>query len=154
MLDTVDDHIFIVNKNNITVLSHNFNHQVFPAQIAHLIQMLNLDLDDSLQPWLGDSYDTPILNMFSEQHTEAGSCHRTLLIVFRQINQRQGSAGRDKKPLLSAVYFYREHQLIAFRLCYFINPPSEKAVIQFLYDTGDRYSVKCHNHILLILIDE
>ena len=47
MLDAVDDHSRIVQKNDVAVFAHDLNDQFLLAQISQFIEMLDGDLDDS-----------------------------------------------------------------------------------------------------------
>ena len=60
-LDAVDDCIVIVAENNVAVLAHDFDHESLMAEVAHLVHMLDLDMDDTLQTRLGNIRDAPIL---------------------------------------------------------------------------------------------
>ena len=42
MLDTVDDPLFLVAKDDVAVLSHDLNDQLLPAQVAELIQVFDV----------------------------------------------------------------------------------------------------------------
>ena len=60
-LDTVDDGIVIVTEDQVTVFAHQLHDQRLVAQIPHFIQMLNIDMHDTLQPRLGNVHDTAVL---------------------------------------------------------------------------------------------
>ena len=49
VLDTVDDASVQITENNVAVFSHDLDDQFFPAQVTHLIQMLNIQVDDTLE---------------------------------------------------------------------------------------------------------
>ena len=65
MLDTVDDLILIGTEDNVAVFSHDFHNQIFPAQIPHVIQMLNLETKDTFHGRLGDRYNSASADMLS-----------------------------------------------------------------------------------------
>ncbi len=54
MFDTVDNLFFVIAENNIAVLAHNLNNKMFYAQVAKLVKMLDLDIEDALKTGLGD----------------------------------------------------------------------------------------------------
>ena len=60
-LDTVDDGIVIVTEDQVTVFAHQLHDQRLVSQIPHFIQMLNIDMHDTLQPRLGNVHDTAVL---------------------------------------------------------------------------------------------
>ena len=80
MLDAVNDLVFIIEEDDIAVLAHDLHHKYFLAEISHLIQMLNMNPDDTFQTGLGNSGDSAVLQMLSKKHAKAGSCHGTLLV--------------------------------------------------------------------------
>lgn len=54
MLDAVQDHSLVITENNIAVLSHQLYHQEFAAEIAHIVEMLDLKGEYPFQARLGD----------------------------------------------------------------------------------------------------
>ena len=82
MLDTVNDHIFVIDKDDITVFTHDLNDQLLTAKITHFVQMLYMEVDDSLQPRLGDVGNPAVLQMLSQQHTKTRCRHGTGLVIF------------------------------------------------------------------------
>ena len=70
-------------ENDITVFSHDFNDQTFLADISKLIQMLNLNFDNTLKIRLCDRNDPSTTNMFTKQHAEVWSLHRIGFSFFR-----------------------------------------------------------------------
>lgn len=54
MFDTVNDLTLIVTENDIAVLSHNFNDQVFPAKVTKFVEMFNRKMNDTLKSRLPD----------------------------------------------------------------------------------------------------
>ena len=63
--DAVDDPVFPVHENDIAVLAHHLHDEPFAAQIAHLVQVLDLQVDDALQTRLGDRKDAPAADVLS-----------------------------------------------------------------------------------------
>ena len=116
MLDAVDDLVFCVTEDNIAVFSHDLHHQFLTAGIPQLVQMFNIQLDDPLQPGLGDVHDPPVPDMLAQKHTEVGSCHGAGLIVLRQIDKREGGAGRKVESFLSCRRLYGEKKFVRLRL--------------------------------------
>ena len=52
MLNAVDDPVRVIRENNIAVLTHELYDQILPAEITHLIQMLDFDTKNTLQTGL------------------------------------------------------------------------------------------------------
>ena len=48
VLDAVDDSIVIVTEDQVTVLSHQLHDQRLVTQIPHLVEMLDIDMHDTL----------------------------------------------------------------------------------------------------------
>ena len=90
MFDAVNDFIILIDKNDIAVFAHDFHYKCFFTEIPHLVQMLNMDPDNTLQAGLGNIRDPAILQMLSKKHTKTGSCHGTLLICFREVDKGKG----------------------------------------------------------------
>ena len=49
------------SEDQVTVLAHQLHDQRLVSQIPHFIQMLNIDMHDTLQPRLGNVHDTAVL---------------------------------------------------------------------------------------------
>ena len=62
--------------------------------------MFDMDLHNPLKPRLGNINNAPVLDMFSEQHTEPQRCQGALLGLPRQIDERQRCAGREEQMIL------------------------------------------------------
>ena len=144
-LDAVDDDAVLAAEDNVAVFSHDLDHQRLASQVAHLVQMLDADVHDALQAGLGNVRDTPVLQVFSQQHTEAGGGHGAGLVVFRQIDQGQGGVRGEKEPFLSSGLFYGQQQLVLLRLGDLVQPPSHQFPFQFTYDIRYGNAVKSHN---------
>ena len=114
----------LIDEDDVAVLSHDFDDQLFAAQITQLIQVFQFKNDDSFQTRLGNGDDTRILDMLSKQHTEIRRGHGAWFIVARQIDERQGSACRETETLLTVFAFNRAEQLVRFRLGDFGQRPS------------------------------
>ena len=65
MLDAVKDHVILIAENDIAVFSHELDHDELSSEVAHLIEMLDLDPDDPLQSWLGHGDDPAVCDMLS-----------------------------------------------------------------------------------------
>ena len=89
MLNAVNNHVFVVAKYNIAVLSHQLYNQILPAQITQFIQMFQFKADNPLQSRLSHRHNPRILQMFAQQHAEIRCGHGTCLILLCQIQQRQ-----------------------------------------------------------------
>ena len=48
VLDAVDDHIIVVTEDQVTVLAHQLHDQRLVTQIPHLVEMLDIDMHDTL----------------------------------------------------------------------------------------------------------
>ena len=88
MLDAVDDDSIGITENNITVLAHQLNNQCFGAQIAHLIEMLNLKVDDTLHMRLVNTCNTSVCDMLAQHHTEIRCGHGAWLVCPGQVYKR------------------------------------------------------------------
>ena len=44
----VEDHVVLIAEDDVAVFSHELDHDEFSPEIAHLIEMLDLDPDDPL----------------------------------------------------------------------------------------------------------
>ena len=129
VLDTIQYFVVLIAEDDVAVLSHDFDDQLFAAQITQLIQVFQFKNDDSFQTRLGNGDDTRILDMLSKQHTEIRRGHGTWFIVARQIDERQGSACRETETLLTVFAFNRAEQLVRFRLGYFGQPTVYEIVL-------------------------
>ena len=56
------------------------------AQVAHLVQMFHLNVDNALQTGLGDVRDTAVLQVLAEEHAEAGGRERAGFIVVGEVD--------------------------------------------------------------------
>ena len=84
-----------------------------------------MKMNHPLKAGLGNIRNPSVLQMLPQKHAKARRRHRALLIIFRQINQRQGRPRRYEEALLSSrSCFYGKQQLVVFRLGDFVNPPS------------------------------
>ncbi len=90
VLDTVDDQILFICKDDIAVLSHDLNDQFFAAKVAHFVQVLNVQMDDPFKARLGNVCDAAVLQVLSKKHAKAGGSHRGLFICFGQIQKGEG----------------------------------------------------------------
>ncbi len=86
MFDTVDNLFFVIAENNIAVLAHNLNNKMFYAQVAKLVKMLDLDIEDALKTGLGDWKDSRAVKMFAKQHAEIRRGHRVRLCCLWQVD--------------------------------------------------------------------
>lgn len=62
VLDTIQYFVVLIAEDDVAVLSHDFDDQLFAAQITQLIQVFQFKNDDSFQTRLGNGDDTRILN--------------------------------------------------------------------------------------------
>ena len=65
MYDAVEDHVVLIAEDDVAVFSHELDHDEFSPEIAHLIEMLDLDPDDPLQSRLGHGDDPAVCDMLS-----------------------------------------------------------------------------------------
>ena len=126
MLDAVDDLIGIRTEDNIAVLSHDLHDQIFPAQIAQLIQMLDLKPQDSLKGRLCDGQDPSSADVFPKQHAEVRRRHGAGFVCSCQIDKRQACACREEKPEISFSGFYRQQKFVGFWLCDLRDPSARQ----------------------------
>ena len=129
MLDAVDDFVIVITEDNIAMFSHDFNNQFFVADITQFVQMLQLQMQDTLQAGLGNVDNSCILQVLSQQHTKTRSSQRTLLVILGQIHQGERGIGRKEKPVLGAIVLYRQKSLVIFRLGNLIDTASQQSVI-------------------------
>ena len=86
VLDAVDDGLIFIAENNIAVFSHQFQNQILAPQISHIVIVLDLKVDNPLQPGLPDPQDLSVSHMLAQQHTEIGGGERPGLVGFCDIN--------------------------------------------------------------------
>ena len=145
MFDAVDDRAVAVTEDDIAVLPHDFHNQGLPAQIPHLVQMLDIDMDDALQPRLGYADDAAVLQMLAQEHAEARRRHGAGLACARQVEQGQGSLGGNQQFLCAVRLLDSEQQLVRLGLGDFIEPPAHELSFQFRYHICYGHAVKGHS---------
>ena len=120
----------LLHEDNVAVLSHKLHNQPLAAQISHLIQMFDVEMDDSFKSGLSNIGDSAVLKMLAQEHAKARSRHGAGFIALCEINQGQGCPGRDQKASLTAACcFYGKQQLVIFRLGNLINAPACQGVL-------------------------
>ena len=147
VLDAVDDSPLRITEDDVAVLPHDLHHQSLPAQVAHLVQVLHVDVDDALQPRLGDARDAPVLEMLAQEHAEARGRHGAGLGFAGEIEQGQGSLGGNQQ-LRAVRLLDGEQQLVRLGLGDFIEPPAGELSFQFRYHICYGHAVKGHLCIL------
>ena len=65
MLDTVDDHAFVIAEDDVGMLAHQLDDQCFMTKIAHFVQVLDFHIDDSFHMRLINARDAPVGNMLA-----------------------------------------------------------------------------------------
>ena len=85
MFDAVNNFSITVTENDIAVFSHQLYNQRFLAEIAHFIQMFNIEVNDTFHMRLVNLYDPSICNMLAQHHAEVWCGHRAWFILIRQI---------------------------------------------------------------------
>ena len=108
MLDTVDDHAFVIAEDDIGMLAHQLDDQCLVADIAHLIEVLNLHIDDSFHVRLINARDASVGDMLAQHHTECRCCQRTWFVLVRQIQKRKRGTCRDGHAKLAVCSFTGE----------------------------------------------
>ena len=122
MLDAVQYHPVLIDKENVAVLSHDLDDEGLLTEIPHFVQMLRLNAQDALQAGLGDAQDPAVLNVLSKEHTEIGGRQGALLVVPCQIRQGEGGVRGEQEPFLTVPGLYREKQFVRLRLGDLIDP--------------------------------
>ena len=144
VLDTVDDHPRIIEKNDIAVFAHDLYDQLHRLQISHLVQMFDGDLNDPLHARLSDPGDPSVADMFPEKHTEVRRGQRIGFIIRNEINKGQAGACREQKPVRFFLILYDQQQLVRLRLIDFIDAAAREQTIHIIYNIGNDNSVKSH----------
>ena len=98
------------------LFSHDLYDQEFPAQIPHLVQMLDGKADDTLQFRLRDIRDPPVSNMLPEKHAEVWRRHGRGFVYVSQVYQRERSVCADQKAFLSLWCLHGDQKLVRLRL--------------------------------------
>ena len=100
MLDAVHDPVILLGEYNIAVFAHQLDVQIFPAEIAHFIEMFQVHADHSLQPHLRDGNNPAVVQMFAKNHTECRCGHRRGLVLLKQIHQWETGIDGDHQTIL------------------------------------------------------
>lgn len=81
MLDTVDDGIVVITEDQVTVFAHQLHDQCLVTQIAHLIQMFNVNMHNTFQPRLRDVHNTPFCKCLRRSIQKLGAVMGLGLLV-------------------------------------------------------------------------
>ena len=144
VLDAVDDHSRVIEKDDVAVLAHDLNDQLLLTQISQLIEMFDGYLHDSFHARLAHPRDPSVADMLPQQHAKIRRGQRVRLIIRRKIDQRQTGAGRQQQPVRFLLILYNQQQLIGLRLINFIDTPAGKQTIHIINNIGNDNSVKSH----------
>ena len=151
MPDTVDDHLFVIEEDDVAVLAHDLDDQVVGAKIAHFIAVFHFEAQDPFQSGLGDRDDAAVLQMLAQKHAESRRLKRCLAAGPGQVDQGEGRICAQIETDLTAALFCRradgDHQLVLVCLRDFINTPAADGVLQLAAKTGDGDSVKSHVNV-------
>ncbi|EET61776.1 hypothetical protein BRYFOR_06460 [Marvinbryantia formatexigens DSM 14469] len=137
VLDTVDDGAVRAAENNIAVLAHDFHGKRFLADIAELIQVLDIKVNDALQTGLADGENFSAADMLAQQHTEIGRRQRSRFICFGKIDERKTGARRNQQTVIFALVFYGKHQLVRLWLGDFADSSANDAAFKLLHHCGN-----------------
>ena len=105
VFDAVDDSAVRIAENDIAPLAHQLHDQGFLTQVAHLVQVLDLEVDDALHVRLADLHDPSVCDMLAQKHAEIRRGERTLVCWCRSDIKRQGSARRHGEAVLTVRSF-------------------------------------------------
>ena len=148
--DAVDDHLLVIEENDIAVLAHDLDDQEMGAQVAHFIAVFHFQTKDPLESGLGDRDNAPVLQMFAQEHTEGRSLKGRLAAGIGQVHERERGIGAEIESELSAASFggraHSDYQFVFVRLRDFINTSAADGVLQFLTEAGNGDSVKSHGY--------
>ena len=133
MPDTVDDHLFVIEEDDVAVLAHDLDDQVVGAKIAHFIAVFHFEAQDPFQSGLGDRDDAAVLQMLAQKHAESRRLKRCLAAGPGQVDQGEGRICAQIETDLTAALFCRradgDHQLVLVCLRDFINTPAADGVL-------------------------
>ena len=93
MPDTVDDHLFVIEEDDVAVLAHDLDDQVVGAKIAHFIAVFHFEAQDPFQSGLGDRDDAAVLQVFAQEHAESRRLKGSLSLFCREIGQGERGVG-------------------------------------------------------------
>lgn len=85
VFDAVDDSAVRIAENDIAPLAHQLHDQGFLTQVAHLVQVLDLEVDDALHVRLDDLHDPSVCDMLAQKHAEIRRGERTRFVGAGQI---------------------------------------------------------------------
>ena len=85
MLDAVDDRAVLVTEYNVGMFSHKLNNQCLMAQVPHLVEMLDLHVDDTLHMRLENTGDPAVGNVLTKHHAEGRCGHGAGFVLLGQI---------------------------------------------------------------------
>ena len=85
VFDAVDDSAVRIAENDIAPLAHQLHDQGFLTQVAHLVQVLDLEVDDALHVRLADLHDPSVCDMLAQKHAEIRRGERTRFVGAGQI---------------------------------------------------------------------
>ena len=134
MLDTVHNGMRLVGQYDIAVFAHKLNDEMFPAEIPHLVQMFQTNINDPFQAGLSDAEDFSVSCVLSKQHTEIRRGHGIGLIGSCKINEGKAGAGRKQETIRILLIFKGEDQLIILRLRDLGQAASRKRLVHFMYN--------------------
>ena len=140
----VDDRILHIGKDDIGILSHQFDIETFLRQVPQLVQLLRLNADDALQSHLPDLCDLSGSDVLPQQHAEARSDEGRRLVLFCEIDQRKRGVGRDQETIVPGIIFHCKEQLVILRHGDLGDMSARQAVLQFFYEIRNDDTVKSH----------
>ena len=76
---------FASQKMILLRLPIRLHDQGFLTQVAHLVQVLDLEVDDALHVWLADLHDPSVCDMLAQKHAEIRRGERTRFVGAGQI---------------------------------------------------------------------
>ncbi len=133
VLDAVDDFAIFITEDDIAVLAHDFHNQLLVAEVAEVVEVLNLKMDDALHMGLENACDFPVGNVLAQQHAEIRGSHGAGLVLVCQVNQGEGGAGREYEAYLAFCALDGQQELVLFRLGDFADPAVLYGVVEFFY---------------------
>jgi len=92
MFNAVYDHILIIAEDDVAVFAHDLNDKGLAAEVAKLIQVFNLEINDTFQSWLCDRDNPSVAQMLAQKHAEVRSRHWARLVLAGEIDQWKAGA--------------------------------------------------------------
>ena len=151
-LHGIDDAVVIAEQDDVRVLAHQLDREVALSEVAHLIEMLDGEEDDTLETVLVQRLvrlshveDRTVSDVLPEGHTEGRRVDRRRLRILREGAERKGRIDRDLYLHIILLISHGQLDLILLRLCDLRNPAADQTLAKLLYGRRNDQSIICHS---------